>query len=35
MEIAIILKMSTMQYLLTQESLVGKLRKGWNGWGLL
>jgi len=35
MVIAIILKMSMMQYLLTQESLAGKLKKGWNGWGLL
>lgn len=33
MEIAIILKMSTMQYLLMQAFLAVKLRKGWNGWG--
>ncbi len=33
MEIAIILKMSMMQYLLMQEFPAGKLKKGWNGWG--
>lgn len=34
MGIAIILKMSMMQYLLMQEFLAAKLRKGWNGWDL-
>ena len=34
MEIAIILKMSMMQYLLMREFPAVKLKKEWSGWGL-
>lgn len=33
MAIAIILKMSMMQYLWMQGSPAVKLKRGWNGWG--
>lgn len=34
MAIAIILKISTMQFWLMQEFPAVKLKKEWNGWGL-